>query len=187
MKAKMPFTTIVLLMGTLLFAVWFVMGLLPARVAEDDTEPIIYHSVYLTVENDVLIEKSELDAASIKRVTTYEALITTVEQMPIQVIYFHPIALSDVNPDWLRQRYSEGIVIVAFNTHVSDLGKMVDAGAITVDDIIFEESQGRIGVAALYTKSEPGKSSSNMQLSEYFPDFSVVPQIIRNSFISQST
>jgi hypothetical protein len=91
--------------------------------------------------------------------------------------------LEGVNNEWLREAYSDGLVVAALNTPVSSVVNKLNVES-KVDDVNLNQAFGRIGVAAVWSLDHiTGIETGYMQLSEFYPTFATIVQILRESFI----
>jgi hypothetical protein len=187
MKGKV-FLSALLATSVFVLIIAFVVGVFQdlsdeVEISIDDNGNSVHHdAVYYTPEADALLSNEDIIKAKLLTVTSFEQLQNVVGNMSVNIIYIHPEVVNDIDATWLQQIHSEGIIIAALNTPISQLTGKLNI-PLLVDDIDLEQAYDRIGVAAVWSTRHQDGWHGNGQLSEFFPNFQIVDEIVRESFL----
>ncbi|VAW33342.1 hypothetical protein MNBD_CHLOROFLEXI01-5380 [hydrothermal vent metagenome] len=129
-------------------------------------------------------------------------VVTTIEQAveafsaspPPRILYLHPNVLEEIDSEWLRELYRNGIIIAAINTLASQLGQKLGIHT-DINDLKMEYLTGdRIIVSAFQRLYDPKQGTqANRITTDYFENFdhasqafNLMAEMIENPFSSFS-
>ena len=132
---------------------------------------------------DDLVKQSDLQNKNVRLIQTFEELDQVYKNNHnLRTVFLGSDTLEQIPSRWLRDVYTNGVIIAVINTPFSELADVLQLDQ-KVDDIELNSKFGRVGVSAVRYISKPDVIEGYEQLSEYFSDFATVSEIVNLNFI----
>lgn len=145
-----------------------------------------YHqkAVFVSPIDNLKIPQAEFRQIGVTIVQDNPQLLSTLNSWEVTIVYFHPVAFSEVQPDLLQKLYGDKKVIVVLDTPISQLyNKLAINPAVEDLRADYYINPAYFTVAMIQSNDDPAKSAYGTWFyADFFKiqDFKVVIGIIEN-------